>query len=119
MAKVTSFVKHPQSTCAPDGSHYAGEVNTSYDNAEFLLSSGQPEYDVKTSVTDAFSNITTARYVSIRTDQTITVKFNDTGNHSITITSSDSPLTIDTLEVTNIYILNTSGSAANIKILLM
>lgn len=116
MSKVTSYATTPHSVVNPDGSWLKGAVNTSYENHEFTLATGQTNYDVGTSVSGAFDTITTARYFKIRTDQTITIKLNSTSNDSITITSSDSPYTIDTLEITNVYITNASGSTANIKI---
>jgi hypothetical protein len=118
MSKITSYNKHPQSVCGEDGSKFNNVLNTAYDNVEFTLATGQTDYDVKTNVAGAFSNVATARNINIRTDVTITIKFNATTNTSITITSSDSPLKVDTLEITNIYISNASGSNANIKILL-
>ncbi len=115
-AKVTSYGTTPHSVCHPDGSWLGNSVNTSYDNAEFILATGQSDYDVGTNESSAFSNVTTARYCEIRTDQTITVKLNATTNDSITITSSDSPYVINNIETTNLYITNASGSTANIKI---
>jgi len=94
-----------------------------YDNAEFTVSNGTTNYDVGTNESDAFNNVTVAKYISIRTDQTITVKLNATTNDAITITSSDSPMTFKYedlgLEVRAIYISNASGSTAAIKILLV
>ncbi len=114
---VSSYGTTPQSVCNPDGSFIGGTAsNDVYDNAEFTLATGLSDYDANAGVANAFSNITTARYTEIRTDQTITVKLNSTSNHSITITSSDSPYMIDNLEITNVYITNASGSTANIKI---
>lgn len=118
MAKVTSFTKHPQSVCAPDGSHFSEEVNTLYDSAEFTVLTGSSDYDVDANVANAFSNIAIARHIIIRTDQTITLKFNSASNHSITIASSDSPFVMATLEVSNVYISNASGSTANVKLIL-
>ena len=52
------------------------EDQITYDNAEFNLATGQTDYDVSAGQSDAFSNVTTAKYISIRTNQTITVKLN-------------------------------------------
>lgn len=124
MSKATSFVKHPYSVVAPDGAHPSWKVNTLYDNAEFNVTTATTDYNVKTNQTTTFGGASSkvgvlARYISIRTNKTITVKFNATGNHSITITSSDSPLTLDNLEVSNIFISNASGDTAAIKVFLM
>jgi len=118
MAKWISYTKTPNSVVDPSGAYPNWAVQTSYDNAEFNLATGQSDYDVSAGQSNAFSNVTTARYISIRTDNEITVKCNSASNNSITVTSSDSPLIIDTLEVTNIYITNGSGSTAAIKIFL-
>lgn len=95
-----------------------GRVNTTYDNAEFSVSNGTSDYDVSSNESDAFSNVATAGTVSIRTDVTITVKLNDSGNPGITITSTDSPFDIDTVEVTNLFISNSSGGPAAVKVFL-
>lgn len=112
MSKVTSYGKTPISVCHPDGSHLGGAVNTVYDNVEWATGIVS-DYDVSSGQADAFSNITTARYVSIRTDAAITVKLNSTSNHSVTVEASTT-LNIDTLEVTNIFV--TAVASANIKI---
>jgi len=115
MAKVISYVKEPISIVAPDGSWANWAINTSYDNAEFDLATGQTDYDVSAGQANAFNNIEIARYICIRTNETITLKCNAITNNSITITSSDSPFVINTLEVTNLFITNASGSTASIK----
>lgn len=102
-----------------------------YENSEFTVATGQTDFDVDAQVSNFLSTVgrgtsTTTlaagvdkfpTTVSIRTDQTVTVKFNSTTDDAITITSSDSPLEISGLEFTNIFITNGSGSTANIKIL--
>jgi len=115
MNKIQSYGTTPQSVCHPDGSWFSNPVNTIYDNSEFTVATGLSDVD-KSSI---FSNVTTARYCEIRTDQTITVALNATTNDSITITSSDSPYIIDNLEITTLYISNSSGSTANVKIRLV
>lgn len=90
-----------------------------YDNVEFSLDNDTTNYDVKTNQATAFNNINIATDVSIRTDKTITTRFNSTTNPAITVTSSDSPFNFDSLRVTNIYLTNSSGSAANIKIFMI
>ena len=108
----TSYGTTPQSVVNPDGSLLSAPINDVYDNAEWATGV-VTDYDVSAGQSDAFSNITTATYVSIRTSAAITVKFNETTNASITVAASTT-FTIDTLEVTNIFI--TAGSTANVKI---
>lgn len=94
-----------------------------YDNAEFAVANATTDYDVASNQANLFggttSDVGTAVYFCrIITDQTVTVKFNSTSNDSITITSSMSPLVLDeTIEISNVFITNNSGSNANVKIL--
>ena len=114
MAKITSRVKHPQSICGDDGSKINNVLNTVYDSdgwATGIVS----DYDVKTNRAAMFSSVSNARYVSIRTDAQITVKFNLSTNSSITIDANTS-FNCDTLETSNIFI--TAASSANVKIFL-
>ena len=119
----TSYGTTPQSICNPDGSYIFGGLSTSYDSVEFTLATGTTDYDVGLGQTSSFYNIRkdkegvpTARYCEIRTDQTITVVLNDLANGAITVASSDSPYVIQDLEITDIFLNNSSGSTANIKI---
>jgi hypothetical protein len=114
--KEDSYGTTPQSICNPDGSWINGGVNTSYDSVEFTLATRISDYDVALQQTYCFDNIELARYCEIRTDQTITVVLNDLANGAITVASSDSPYVIQDLEITDIFITNSSGSTANIKI---
>ena len=114
MAKITSRVTHPQSVCGDDGSKFSNVCNTVYDNVEFATGIVS-DYDVDTNQSAAFSNVTIAKYCSIRTDADITVKFNAATNASITV-SANATFNVDTLEITNIYI--TAAASANVKIFL-
>ena len=114
MAKVTSFVKHPQSICNPDGSVFSSVCNTVYDNVEFATGI-VTDYDVAANQATCFHAVTTARFCSIRTDADITVKFNLSTNEAITI-SANTTFNVDTLEITNIFI--TAAASANVKIFL-
>lgn len=98
------------------------EYSTDYDSAEFNLATGQTNYNVKVNESDAFSKIVYAHSVVIRTNKTITVRFNSASNSAITINISEGSYTIDRkmgLEITNIYITNASGATAAIKVLLI
>jgi hypothetical protein len=88
-----------------------------YDSAEFTLATGQTNYDVKANQAASFANIKVYKRLEIRTNVTLSVKFNSTSNAAVTISATDSPYTMEWLEVTNIYITNSSGSTASIKIL--
>jgi hypothetical protein len=94
-----------------------------YDNAEFVVANTTVNYDVKSNQTNLFGGVSSnvgqvAYFIRISTDQTVTLRFNDTGQDAITLTSSMSPMILDnTIEVSNIYITNNSGSNANVKVL--
>jgi len=95
-----------------------------YDSAEFQVANGTTDYDVASNQTNTFGGADSSvgkpvYFISLRSDQTVTVKLNSTSNDAITITSTSSPLELDeVIEVSNIYITNNSGSAANIRLLL-
>jgi len=112
---VSHYGTTPQSVVNPDGSWINGAVGTTYDSAEFATGVVS-DYNVATNESDAFLNVTTARYISIRTDAAIMVKFNATTNGSVTIDANTS-FTLSNLEITNIYI--TAASSANVKIILI
>jgi hypothetical protein len=93
-----------------------------YDSVEFQLATGQTDYNVRTVQTSSFINAPRAHSLIIKTDQTITVKFNDNTNSSHTISRGEGSLTITRnmgFEITNIFITNASGNTANIKIFLI
>lgn len=107
-------------------SFYAQEVtpeyHSIYDSVEFSLATGQTDYDVKTNQSTSFKNVPRAHSLIIRTDQTITVKFNDDSNTSMTISRGEGSLTVTRnmgFEITNLFITNASGSTAAIKIFLI
>jgi hypothetical protein len=58
---------------------------TVYENHEYTVANGQTD-NALSSQTGAFSTVPVATLVSIRTDQTITLALNDTGNDDITVT---------------------------------
>ena len=95
----------------------SGEPNGSYDAAEFTVSTATTNYDVDSNQAGLWNNIDSPAYFNFRTDQTVTIRINDTSYPAITITSTDSPFILQSgLPVDNIFITNSSGSTANIKI---
>jgi hypothetical protein len=100
------------------GTDISGNPNGSYDAAEFTVSTGTTNYDTKTNQTTLWNNVSSPGYINIRTDQTISLRLNSTGNPAITITSTDSPFILqNSLPVSNIFVTNNSGNTANVKIL--
>ncbi|MEW6295948.1 MAG: hypothetical protein AB1467_06735 [Candidatus Diapherotrites archaeon] len=58
------------------------------------------------------------RGIILRTDATITVKFNGTGNDAITVTTTDSPYIMNASDYFGIQsIILTPSTSANIKLL--
>ena len=91
-----------------------------YSNDEFTVANSTTDYDVETNES-LFSDhgIGTARFIQIRTDQEITVKFNETTNDAITVPAGEiwqNEPNRDRLKITNIFISNASGAIANVKI---
>ena len=111
------YVGQPMSIAAPTGFWPNIYSNSVYDSVEFTVATGQTNRDIKTD-NGGWVNVTTARHIMIRTDQEITVRFNAAVNDPITIGVLDSPFYHDTLDVTNVFITNASGSTANVKIIL-
>lgn len=100
-------------------------VTPYYENIEFNLSDGQTNYDVDANQSTFLSSFGTSNVVGrfptsveIRTNNTISVKINSTSNHSITITSTDSPYKIEGVEITNLFLTNNSGLTAAVKLFL-
>lgn len=99
-------------------------VSISYDSKKFTLTNGQTNFDVKTNISELFDNIKVARRVVIKSDVTITFRFNNVNLPVIEMVVSgqtrESPFQLpkEFLDVTGIYITNNSGSTANIEIML-
>lgn len=93
--------------------------NTTYDAVSTTVAAAQTNRDMKANETALFRNVDRARFLRLTTDQTITIRFNSTTMPGISMTSTESPRTWkrtdESLEITNIYITNASGSTANIK----
>jgi hypothetical protein len=93
-----------------------------YDSMEFNLADGQTDYNVGANVSGAFDKVKYAHAVIIRTNKTISVKFNANTNSAVTVSVAEGSLTISRnlgLEISNIFITNASGATAAIKILIL
>jgi len=94
-----------------------------YESIEFNLTNGSTNYNVASNQATFLSvvgptgpNNAYPGEVIIRTDQTISVRFNSILNMAITLTSTETAITWRG-EVQNIFLTNNSGSTAAIKIL--
>jgi hypothetical protein len=97
------------------------ELYDTYDFVNsFIVANGTSDYDLKTQQAAAFKNLSRAWLVIIWTDQDLSIKFNSSSNPAIAIPMVNSPMEFrNILQVSNIYITNASGSAANIKVMLV
>lgn len=95
-------------------------AKTTYDSSSLSVANGQTAYAVR-ATGGMFDNVTEATFVEIRTNATITVKFNSTSDDGVIIASTDSPYKITPdcgLRVKEIYIANASGGTATVQIFL-
>ena len=99
----------------------ANRIDTVYDFvASFAVATATTDYDLDAQQSAAFSNVPKAWLVIIWTDQDISIKLNSTSNPSISIPAGESPFEFrDIIAITNIYISNSSGNTANIKVMLV
>lgn len=73
------------------------------------------EYDVSAAQSGSPTLLRRAEKVTLRTDQTVTIRFNDNTNDPITVTSAG--LVIENLIVQKVFVTNASGNTANLKML--
>ena len=95
-----------------------------YESVEFTVNNGESDYNVDTQQSGFRSKFGSAGVVGedpsrivIRTNNTITVKINETTSDAITIASTDSPFVLEGIQIWNLYISNASGSNAAVKLL--
>ena len=87
-----------------------------YDSVEFTLPLNSTNYDLGANQAAWHANVKEMYgCVQIITSQTVGIKFNSTANPTVTITSSQSPFLVDFLQVSNMFLTNTT--AADMKIL--
>jgi len=87
------------------------------DSASFNVTNGQSDYDVKTNVAAAFSNVKVYKRLELRVDGQITVKFNNTSNPAVQIDNVDSPYVVPfEMDITDLYISNASGRTVAVKL---
>lgn len=94
-----------------------------YENIEFTLNNGASDVDLDATEprflrlfgpSNAVAEFPS--WMEVRTDETITIKLNDTDNDSITITSTDVPYIIDSVRIRNVFLSNGSGTNAAVKL---
>ena len=98
----------------------AQDYSSDYDAVEFNVNTGESNYNVRINVSGAFNKIKNMRNLTIKTNKNISIKLNSILNPSISLTGVNKTLKIDSdigFEVRNIFITNSSGSTAAIKIM--
>ena len=97
------------------------ELYSKYDYVNsFVVADSTTNYDLKAQQATAFKNVKRAWLVVIWTDQDISIRFNSTSNPAIAVGISKSPFELRyILGVSNIYITNASGNAANVEVMLV
>ena len=88
---------------------YYAQVPSKYDNAEWTTGT-VTNYDV--SAQTLFVNCANPKYVSVRTDTTLTVRFNSASNPAITVNANTEA--DFSLDVHHMYITTTGASAVKI-----
>ena len=91
-------------------------LDRTYDEAEFTLATGLTNYDLRANEAAAFSNLKVYTTINIRTTQAISVRLNSTSRPAITVTANRPFELNNLLEITDIYISNSSGSTATIYV---
>lgn len=98
------------------------QIGGIYDWATFTLNTGTTDYNVKTNQALLFLNVPIARNAFIWSTQDISFKFNRTSLPAIAfaaVSNGESPYEgRDMLLISNIFLTNSSGTNATIKILL-
>lgn len=93
----------------------ASRVKPVYESKEFNIGA-QTDYSVKVNES-AFVKFARAHTVIIRTDQDITLKLNLDTNEAISLSRTERTVTLDIVELTDIFF--TTTVATNIKIILV
>lgn len=91
-----------------------------YDYAKFTLVTGSTNYDVKANQSKLFLYVPFACKFIIDSNQNLTMRFNRTAYEGIDLNIGDCPSEyIDKLNISNLFLSNSSGSTATIRIWLM
>lgn len=98
----------------------AHEIYDTYDYASFTVANGTTNYDCDTQQSALWKNVHIATGAIIWSDQDVTIRFNNTDMPAISHETVYSPHEwFDKLQITNIFITNTSGATANVRIFLV
>ena len=103
----------------PMGMQTTTKPSFKYESIEFDLNTGQSDYDLDSNQSTFLAKfgLEHPSQVRIRTNQTISVKLNTTDDHAVTIASTDTPFDIRGVVIKNMFLSNSSGSTAAVKLL--
>ena len=94
----------------------ASKLNTVYESHEGATGILAAATNINTVFSTLFSTVKIAYRVIIRTDATITVRFNSATNHAITV-DANTVFDADFVEVSSVFV--TAAASANIKVILV
>ncbi len=93
----------------------AALIGNLYESHEFTVGGGGNR-NMTQDAPDAFSDLTRAHLIILRTDADIQFRFNSPSNDLISMAAHESPFSFNALEVSSIYFWDSSG--ANVKVIL-
>ena len=91
------------------------KIRNPYESVEFSLVTATTDYDLDAEQTTFKAVLNDPQYCRIYTSQNISIKFDSTSNHAISLnagTTSD----FDRQSFRNIFLTNTSGSSSIVRI---
>lgn len=91
------------------------DLYPSYDYESFSVNNGVTDEECWPSAAE----LTLAGNVKITTDKDISVKFSSTNNVAYPLAAADSPLEVDDLAISKIYISNSSGNTATVTVFIL
>lgn len=91
------------------------QISDHYESIEFTLNNGETDYDVDTQQVTFKAIITSPMYCRVSTTQNISIKFNATTNHAISL-NANTITEFDRQSFGNIYLSNSSGNASTVRI---
>lgn len=100
----------------PNDPNGKAQTKEEYESIEFALADGSTDYDLDTQQATFKTVLGNAiHYVEVFSDRAISIKFNATTNHAITI-SANTLRIFDRQIIKNMYLTNNSGAEANVRL---
>lgn len=99
----------------PNDPNGRSQVKPEYESVEFTLVTTTTDYDLDTEQVTFKAVIADPMYCRISTTQNITIRFNATTNHAISLNANTST-EFDRQSFSNIFLSNSSGSSSTVRI---